>query len=135
MRDSKNEDNSNAILNKNKDENILKVLRWMGIISSQSQTFDKYYPVNDILKRFLLESLLIDTTLLSSELALFDGANFNFSYIGADSLLAVIIRITSGAIGIDGISIQMVKLPLHVILPVLLHICNFCLQLGTFPNI
>lgn len=97
------------ISKENKDENIWKAYQRLGIVPFQSQTLDQNYTIKDLMKRFLITPLPIDNTLLSGKLPSFDNANFYST--------------TSRPVGIDGMSIKMIKLSL----PVLLHIYNYSL--------
>lgn len=62
------------------------------------------------------------------------GSIFSFSLIDSHTVLRYILSIRSVAVGIDGISINMLKLILPYALPYITHIINCCLEMNIYPQ-
>ncbi|KAJ1526320.1 hypothetical protein ONE63_009469 [Megalurothrips usitatus] len=60
---------------------------------------------------------------------------FYFKYVTPENIVNAVISIKSNAVGVDLISVKFVKLCLPLILPVLVHIFNYSLQNGCFPEL
>nr|CAH7742951.1 unnamed protein product [Callosobruchus chinensis] len=63
-----------------------------------------------------------------------NSSSFSLKPIESHILLKIIGGIRSNASGVDGISLQMLKLCLPAISDYLLHIINLCLEVGYFPS-
>lgn len=64
----------------------------------------------------------------------FDDSSFHWNFVTPLMIRKVISRAKSNAIGIDGISLHVIKLTLDLTLPILEHLFNFSLTRGVFPN-
>jgi hypothetical protein len=60
--------------------------------------------------------------------------NFYFMSVKPEDVIEAVMSITSKAVGVDGISVAMLKLCLIFIIPVLCHIFDYSLQHGVFPQ-
>nr|CAI5862446.1 unnamed protein product [Callosobruchus analis] len=63
-----------------------------------------------------------------------DSSSFSLKPIESHILSKIVSGISSNASGVDGISLQMLKLCLPAINDYLLHIINICLEVGYFPK-
>lgn len=63
-----------------------------------------------------------------------EGIHFSLKLVDPSDICKYINSIKSNAAGIDGITLQMVKQSLHVIILHITHIVNSCLEHGHFPN-
>jgi hypothetical protein len=64
---------------------------------------------------------------------LLEGDSFSFSCIDEVCVAAALGKITSNAIGLDGIILVFIKILLPLILPVLTELFNYILSSSTFP--
>lgn len=62
-----------------------------------------------------------------------EGVSFNFHPVDPEVISNVISTFKSNASGIDGISLEMIKLCMPTLLLPLTHIVNLCLEVGYFP--
>lgn len=60
---------------------------------------------------------------------------FHFKFVPAKDIHKIIMNFKSIAVGVDGISLTFVKMFQDVIIYVLEHILNFCLQSSVFPSL
>lgn len=63
----------------------------------------------------------------------FNDEGFHWNYVMLLIIGRMIAKAKSNAIGVDGISLRLLRLTMHNILPVLEHLFNFFLMNGVFP--
>ena len=63
----------------------------------------------------------------------FNDDDFHWSYVTPLSVARAISRAGSNAVGVDGISLVILKIAIHHLMPILEHIFNFSLTSGVFP--
>lgn len=62
------------------------------------------------------------------------GSNFSFSFVDSQTVLRYIYSIRTGAVGIDGVGVNMLKLTLPHTLPYITHIINCCFETSVYPQ-
>lgn len=60
---------------------------------------------------------------------------FKFHTVDVNRVNCIIGGIDTNAVGVDGISIRMVKMCLPLVTPFIAHIINECLRLSVFPTV
>lgn len=69
-----------------------------------------------------------EATLLTEE-------KFNFSYITPEDVTKALNRISTKAVGVDGINITLLKRIINIILPTVTHVFNASLMTSTYPTL
>lgn len=89
---------------------------------------------NFFLSAFNVDSASVDTIASYKDHQFNANNKFRFMLPDQQQILSVITGFKSNSSGVDGISLQMVKLCLPVLLPYITHIVNCCLEIGYFPS-
>ncbi|KMQ89586.1 reverse transcriptase [Lasius niger] len=64
----------------------------------------------------------------------FNDKSFHWSYVTTITIGRVISRAKSNAVGVDSISLKLLRLTVHCTMPILKHLFNFSLMNGVFPT-
>jgi len=65
----------------------------------------------------------------------FDENKFYFKYVTPDVIVKSLSRIKSHAVGMDGISLRIIKMTLPFVMPLIEHMFNYSLMYGIVPHI
>lgn len=115
-------------------------IRSLGIGKAKLNVNDFPVTPNDLNNHYLNvskienQSLAEETELMYSSDYDFNKA-FHFKFVTALEIKNIIVGIKSNAVGVDGVSIKFLKLILDVVMYVLEHIFNYCLQSSVFPSV
>ncbi|KMQ88324.1 rna-directed dna polymerase from mobile element jockey-like protein [Lasius niger] len=64
----------------------------------------------------------------------FSDEDFHWKYVTPEMIGRAISKIKSNAVGIDGLSLTMLRTVTHAVMPVMEHLFNFSLMNGVFPS-
>ena len=115
--------------------NVLwKNVRKLGLMDSNHSIGSGQFSSADFNKHFTNSQANIS----SNNNMIFDDWNhqfsFSFSYISNEDILKSVIRISSDAVGVDGIPIKFIKMLLPVLSTFLCHVFNHMIMTSTFPS-
>ncbi|XP_020297639.1 uncharacterized protein LOC109862120 [Pseudomyrmex gracilis] len=115
-----------------------KKLRQLGLVKSKKTDKMILFSTDELNTYFLTSShngsSKNPTALFLGE-ELYDDTKFYWKDIGIGDICNVIKNIKSGAVGVDGLSVEFLRMALPSILPIIEHIFNFCTLNGVFPTI
>lgn len=119
---------------------VWKFLRSLGVGKSRQDTVPGDLDINSLNQHFSSTSCISDlgkanTLNHLSSLPIPDHSLFLFSQVTAVEVKKSILSISSNAVGVDGISRNMLIPILDIILPILCHLFNYSLSNGSFPSI
>jgi len=119
-------------------------VRSVGIGKAKQNTADDF-PVsaNELNEHYLNVSKIEDEDITAKTECYYNSIDcdinndnlFHFKFVPAHDIKKIIMGMKSNAIGVDGISIQFIKMFLDEIIFVLEHIFNYCLQSSVFPSL
>jgi len=97
-------------------------------------------PSPDTLNRHFVNVVTTDLGLVEENIRHFNNLEhsardkFHFEYVTPETVMKTVLSIGSNAKGIDDIPVSFFKLCLFEFTPAMMHICNFSLQHGCFPD-
>ena len=132
-----------SILNSSSSKKVWQGIRSLGIKTRSNCMVQNNFPVNpnDLNKHYASVSSVENPDLVKDVVNEYAGRmecneeKFHFKYVYPNEIKNAIHSITSKAVGIDGISVVFLKIALDMLLPVIEHLFNFCLQSSVFPKV
>lgn len=128
----------------NKSKQLWKKMSNWKIVNKSPNSIPEHLNNPNLINNYFLDNippLNVDSTVISNNVLNLNNANnhpqfqFQFTLVAEEDILASLNSIKSGAIGIDGISISMLRLCLPFCLGPLTHIVNVSLESGTVPDL
>ncbi|KAL6419273.1 hypothetical protein ACFW04_014002 [Cataglyphis niger] len=136
VRSAKREYYANIFNQEDKASKVWKRLRHLGMIKARDTVVRLSYSVEELNAFFVHNAECADCMERGSLGVMFagdfDDRSFHWNYVVPRNIVRVISRAKSNAVGGD-ISLRVLKLTIHGILPILEHLSNFSLINGVFP--
>ncbi|KMQ83966.1 rna-directed dna polymerase from mobile element jockey-like protein, partial [Lasius niger] len=133
------QDYYNNIFNRARDANgIWNGLRHLGLIKSKDTGKCLTHAAGELNRFFVgyeaAQSMNEHDTLDDVLTGNFDEERFHWSYITPLRIRRAITRTKSNAVGLDGISLLLLKFTINSTMPIIEHLFNFSLMQGAFPK-